>query len=208
MTTIILHVKSSTRPLQMGYSQADKAKSHERIVKVAAERFRESGVEGIGVAELMKIAGLSHGGFYRHYPSRDDLVAEAVEHALADGGKRVADLGRADRPLTLRMLVEAYLSAAHRDHLATSCAVTTMAADVARSGDRARAAYSKQVESYLKLLMDLVGGANKRIKRARAITVLATLVGAISMARAVKEEKLSREILASAAQEIIAMLRA
>jgi len=192
----------------MGYSQADKSKSHERIVKAAAERFRENGVEGIGVADLMKIAGLSHGGFYRHFPSRDELVAEAVEHALADGGRRVAALGRPDRPLTLKMLIEAYLSLAHRDRLATSCAVTTMAADIARSGDRARTAYSKQVESYLKLLMELVGGANKKTKRARAITVLATLVGAVSMARAVKEEKLSREILASAAQELIAMLRA
>ena len=188
----------------MGYSKADKAKSHERIVKVAAERFRESGVAGIGVADLMKIAGLSHGGFYRHFPSRDDLVAEAVEHALTDGGRRVADIGRPDRPLTLGMLVEAYLSSAHRDRLATSCAVTTMAADVARSGSRAREAYSKQVEAYLNLLMELVGGANKKAKRAKAIAVLATLVGAVSMARAVKEEKLSREILASAAQELLA----
>ena len=207
MTTIILLVKSPTRSLQMGHSQEDKARSHERIVKRAAARFRECGVDGIGVADLMKEAGLSHGGFYRHFPSRDELVAEAVEYALDDGGRRVADVGHPDRPLTLEMLIDAYLSPAHRDHLAVSCAVATMAADVARSGDRARAAYSKQVEAYLNLLTQLVDGPSKKAKRARAITALAALVGAVSMARAVKEEKLSREILASAAQDLVAMLR-
>ncbi len=191
----------------MGHSKQTKVRSHERIVKAAAERFRECGVDGIGVADLMKEAGLSHGGFYRHFPSRDDLVAEAVEHALADGGRRLADIGRPERALTLGMLVDAYLSPAHRDRLGTSCAVATMAADVARSGDRARAAYSKQVEAYLNLLTELVGGPNRKTKRARAITALAALVGAVSMARAVKEEKLSREILASTAQHLIAMLR-
>jgi TetR/AcrR family transcriptional regulator, transcriptional repressor for nem operon len=192
----------------MGHSQEDKARSHERIVKKAAARFRECGMDGIGLADLMKEAGLSHGGFYRHFPSRDELVAEAVEHALADGGRRVADIGRPDRPVTLEMLIDAYLSPAHRDHLESSCAVATMAADVARAGDRAKVAYSKQVEVYLRLLTDLVSGPNKKIRRARAITAMAALVGAVSMARAVKEEKLSREILASAAQELAAMLRA
>ena len=192
----------------MGHSQEDKARSHQRIVKRAAARFRECGVDGIGLADLMKEAGLSHGGFYRHFSSRDQLVTEAVERALADGGQRVTDIGRPDRPLTLGMLIDAYLSPTHRDHLAASCAVATMAADVARGGDRARVAYSKQVEVYLRLLADLVSGPNKTIRRARSITALAALVGAVSMARAVKEEKLSREILASAAQELMAMLRA
>ena len=191
----------------MGSSQEEKARSHERIVKQAAARFRECGVDGIGVADLMKEAGLSHGGFYRHFQSRDELVAEAVEHALADGGERMANVGGPDRPLTLGMLIDAYLSPAHRDHLAASCAVATMAADVARSGDRAQAAYSEQVEAYLRLLTDLVSGPNKKAKRARAITALAALVGAVSMARAVKDEKLSREILASAGQELAALLR-
>jgi TetR/AcrR family transcriptional repressor of nem operon len=128
------------------------------------------------------------------YSIRDDLVAEAVEDALADGGRRLADIGHPERALTLGMLVDAYLSPAHRDHLAASCAVATMAADVARGGDRARAAYSKQVEVYLGLLADLVSGPSKKIKRARAITALAALVGAVSMARAVKEEGADRGV--------------
>ncbi len=70
----------------MGHSKKAKAKSHDRVVRVAATRFRKAGVDGVGVAGLMKDAGLTHGGFYRHFASRDELVAEAVERALRDGG--------------------------------------------------------------------------------------------------------------------------
>ena len=206
MTIIIFAVKLSMRLLEMGHSQEDKAKSHEKIVKTAAARFRESGVDGIGVADLMKDAGLSHGGFYRHFSSRDALVAEAIEHALADGGGRVADVARTQHPRTAAVLIDAYLSASHRDGLATSCAVTTMAADVARSNDRARTAYSRQVETYLDLLVQLIDAPSRKTRRSKAITALATLVGAVSMARAVNDEKLSREILSSAAHELKASL--
>ena len=190
----------------MGHSQSDKAESHDRIVRVAAARFREAGVHGIGVADLMKDAGLSHGGFYRHFPSRDDLVAEAIEQALADGGQRVVDAMQANQHSLLATLVDAYLSAAHRDGLATSCAVTTLAGDVARGNDRARMAYSKQVSAYLELLATLIAGDNQKARRSKAILALSTLVGAISMARAVNDEQLSQEILTSAADELKAYL--
>ena len=85
----------------MGHSQEDKAGSHDRIVRAAAARFRESGVDGIGVADLMKNAGLTHGGFYRHFASRDELVAEAVERALQDGGRVVDALAIAALPIGL-----------------------------------------------------------------------------------------------------------
>src|SRR5271154_7446808 len=98
----------------MGHSKADKADSHARIVEKAAARFRESGVEGVGVADLMKDAGLTHGGFYRHFASRDELVAEAIECALSEGGRAVAAAAKVkDRPLGT--LVDAYLSTMHRD---------------------------------------------------------------------------------------------
>src|SRR6478736_4736355 len=125
----------------MGYSQADKVESHDRIVHIAATRFRENGLNGIGVAELMKDAGLTHGGFYRHFASRDELVAEAIERALSEGAQAVAATAEAPH-CPLDALVDAYLSRTHRDNLATSCAVTTLAADVARSNERARAAYT------------------------------------------------------------------
>jgi TetR/AcrR family transcriptional repressor of nem operon len=189
----------------MGKSQADKAESHDRIVRTAAARFREIGVDGIGVADLMKEAGLTHGGFYRHFASREDMVGEAIERALLDGAQAVEAMRNSTRT-TLALLVDGYLSAAHRDGLAKSCAVTTLASDTARSNERARAAYTRQVGEYLDLLMQLIQGEKNPAKRRQAITALSTLVGAVSMSRAVNDEALSHEILQSAADELKAQL--
>jgi len=192
----------------MGHSKANKAESHDRVVSTAAARFRESGIDGIGVADLMKEAGLTHGGFYRHFASRDELVAEAVERALQDGGRAVQAVENIRQPpaAVLALLVDGYLSAAHRDSLATSCAVTTLAGDVARSNERARSAYTQQVGTYLALLTKLIAGEKQKSRRMKAIAALSTLVGAVSMARAVNDEKLSREILKSAADALKAQL--
>jgi TetR/AcrR family transcriptional regulator, transcriptional repressor for nem operon len=204
MTDIILAVKRQNG-VRMGHSQAEKAESHDRIVEVAAARFRESGVEGVGVADLMKEAGLTHGGFYRHFASRDELVAEAIECALSEGARAVAAAAKVkDHPLAA--LVDAYLSTMHRDALATSCAVATMAADVARSNERARSAYTRQVGAYLELLTQLISADTQRARRRKSLAALSALVGAVSMARAVNDEKLSREILKSAADELKAQL--
>jgi TetR/AcrR family transcriptional repressor of nem operon len=192
----------------MGHSKADKAESHQRIVKTAAARFRETGVDGVGVADLMKEAGLTHGGFYKHFGSRDELVAEAVECALRDGGQAVAAIANSkmERKAVFAALVDAYLSLVHRDGLATSCAVTTMANDVARSNRRARSAYTRQVALYLEVFGKLIAGEKQKSKRMKAIAALSTLVGAVAMSRAVNDEKLSREILKSAADELKANL--
>ena len=211
MTTIILTVKKWLRgSIHMGKSQADKAESHDRIVRTASARFREVGVEGIGVADLMKEAGLTHGGFYRHFASRDELVAEAVERALHDGAQG-AFAAEANSTLSkqalLYALVDWYLGTGHRDGLATSCAVTSLASDVARSGDRARAAYARQVGAYLELFIRLMPGDDKpRAKRTKAITAWSMLVGALSMARAVNDDKLSNEIMKTAADNVKALL--
>jgi TetR/AcrR family transcriptional repressor of nem operon len=200
-----LIVKLSFEECRVGKSQKDKAESHDRIVQVAAVRFREAGIDGIGVADLMKDAGMTHGGFYRHFASRDELVAEGVERALSDGSRVVEALANS-KQANLRSIVDGYLSAMHRDNRATSCAVTTLAGDVARSNDRTRIAYTRQVDVYVELLARLIAGENQNSKRTKAIAALATLVGALSMARAVSDEKLSREILKSAADELKAQL--
>jgi len=189
----------------MGHSRASKRRHHEQIVGVAASRFREDGVDGVGVADLMHDAGLTHGGFYRHFETRDELVAEAVERALHDGGQAMAAVAESpDDPLAA--VIDAYLSTAHRDNLASSCAVTTLAADVARSNPRARAAYTRQVGVYIEMLERLLPPGSGDPRRATAITALSTLVGAVSMARAVDDDALSSEILASAASGLKAQL--
>src|SRR5258708_21005261 len=113
----------------MGHSKAEKDKSHRRIVKTAAARFRERGVDGIGLADLMKEADLTHGGFYGHFDSREELVAEAVECALRDGGEAVAAGASAQQPPPpgLKLLLGAHLSPRHPERLAARPPVPTHA---------------------------------------------------------------------------------
>ena len=203
MMNIIHNVKAESDA--MGHSRKEKAGNHERIVKIAAARLREAGLEGVGIADLMKQAGLTHGGFYRHFSSREELVAEAVEQALQQGAEAMRALANG-KASSLGSLLEAYLSPAHRDNLSSGCAVTTLASDVARCADRTRLAYTAQVQRYVELLGKLIAAPTRKGRRSRAILALSTLVGALSMARAVNDEKLSREILKSAAEELKAHL--
>jgi TetR/AcrR family transcriptional repressor of nem operon len=194
----------------MGHSKVEKADSHERIVRIAAARFREVGLEGIGVADLMREAGLTHGGFYRHFGSRDDLVLEAVERALLDGGRSAFEAEQnasISKTALLFALVDWYLSTAHRDELATSCAVTSLAADVSRSTGSVRSAYTRQVNAYLELFVRLMPANDRRSNRLKAIGAWSAMVGAVSMARAVNDEALSSEILRVAAAEVKNRLR-
>jgi TetR/AcrR family transcriptional repressor of nem operon len=185
----------------VGASRAAKAQSHERIVAAAAARMRQSGIDGVGVAELMKEAGLTQGGFYRHFASRDQLIAEAARHALAQGGMRIGKLVARARDNPLATLIDAYLSLEHRDDSANSCAVSSLANDIARDGVEARAAYTAQAQHYFKTLGNLLAG-DAGTRRRRAITAFAAMAGAVAMARAVDDEALSREILDAVATEL------
>jgi TetR/AcrR family transcriptional repressor of nem operon len=175
----------------MGHSQQDKAASHDRVVRIAAARFREAGLGGPGVADLMQEAGLTHGGFYRHFGSRDDLVAEAVEHMRTQFEGRMTAV--AENGLT--RLIDEYLTENHRDASATGCAVVAVGGDMARSNQRARAAYTHQVELYLELIGELVEEHSDSAARQRAIVTLSAMVGSMLIARAVNKEELSREFL-------------
>jgi TetR/AcrR family transcriptional repressor of nem operon len=184
----------------MGHSQKDKEKNHAQIVEVAAQKMRESGTEGPGVAEIMKAAGLTHGGFYKHFDSRDDLVAEAVEAAVAQSRKGFAEaIADADDPLVA--FVDWYLSPAHRDQPGSGCAVVALGADAARADDRVRATYTEQVERYVTQMEELLGGEDAR---RRAIAAVSEMVGAVLIARAVDDEELSEEVLAAARADVAA----
>ena len=192
----------------MANSREEKARNHERILESAAARIREVGIEGVGVADFMKQAGLTHGGFYRHFDSRDDMVAEVVERAMESSRKALDRMtqGNGDRHDVLAGLIDFYLSAAHRDRLPTSCPVTALVRDVARSNDRARRAYTRSVAAFLDVFTRLAVGNRPKVRRAKAVGALSTLVGALSLARAVNDEELSAEILKSAAAEAKARL--
>lgn len=167
----------------MRHSREEKAASHERIVAVAAARIREAGTDQPGVAEIMKAAGLTHGGFYKHFGSREELIDEAVARAMVDSEPRIAAVAaEADDPLTA--FVDAYLSEAHRDDRGTGCGVAALGNDIARLGPTSQDAYREQVRRYRELLQPLVGGDGDEDARRRTAVTVSAMVGALTIARA------------------------
>lgn len=184
----------------MGHSQADKAETHERIVDVAARRFRELGLDGISVADIMKEAGLTVGAFYKHFPSRDDLVVEAMARACDE----MENSAMTAQP-NLKKSIQTYLSETHRDAVDTGCPIAALLNDTARSSDEARAVYSQRLEQSLALLESKMPDDTKGNRRAKAMLIYSAYVGALGLSRAVPDAKLSRQILNSVSAELIAL---
>jgi TetR/AcrR family transcriptional repressor of nem operon len=187
----------------MGHSRQDKAASHDRIVRIAAGRFRAAGVDAVGVAELMQEAGLTHGGFYRHFGSRDALVAEALEEALAQSRATVADAREAGAGYA--EIVADYLSPAHRDAPAAGCAVAALASEAGRLQDRPREAFTRHIEASAETFLALLRAKNPAATRADALLAVSALAGAVALARAVSDPALSDEILQGVRERLVAL---
>ena len=187
----------------MARSRAEEAKTHERIVALASKRFREKGLTGIGIAGLMEQAGLTVGGFYKHFGSRDELVAEAVRSALGKWNRKMDAAASGGPPVTYESLVDEYLSEAHRDHPGTGCPVGALAGDIARTDKHTRVLVTEEARGSIELLASLIRNAKHKDQstaRSEAVLTYCALVGAITMARAVSDEELSLEILKTVAQ--------
>jgi len=183
----------------MGYSKSDKAETHARIISVAAKRFRELGLEGIGVADVMKEAGVTVGGFYKHFNSRDELVVEALATAFQD-------LDRWEEHTdTLTRLLENYLSEEHRDGPGTGCALGALLGDVSRASRSAKAVYTARLKRTLAYSTGLFPPNGNPDRRARAILTISAMLGAINLSRAVSDANLSREILERTRDQLIGL---
>jgi TetR/AcrR family transcriptional repressor of nem operon len=170
-------------------STEEKQKSRARILRAASQRFRKDGLQGAGLAEIMKDAGLTHGGFYKHFADKDALVRAALDEAFAGLLAPLAagpDTTRADAFRTL------YLSPGHRDSPEAGCPVAALGAEVARAGPATRQAMTDGVEAFIAVLRG--GPDGPPLPRADALRQLAALVGAMVIARAV-EGPLSDEVL-------------
>jgi TetR/AcrR family transcriptional repressor of nem operon len=177
----------------MGHSQAEKAETHQRIVATASKKFRENGLDGIGVSDLMKAAGTTAGGFYKHFESRDDLVAEAVGAAFGAFDARVKEGFAKNRPVTLQHLLTEYLEVEHRDNPGEGCPFVALSSDLARSDRRTRSIATVQLAHTLELLTNLLGGGTAA--RTDAIVAYSAMIGAVGLARLANDDALSREIL-------------
>jgi TetR/AcrR family transcriptional repressor of nem operon len=178
----------------MKVSREQAVQNRERIVEAAAQLFRERGFDGIGVADLMKEAGLTHGGFYGHFSSKEELIAEASARALTGSLAAWSKLAERAPDDPLSAVADAYLTSRHRDNPGAGCLLAALGPDVSRQGPPVRRAVTGYVRSAFDLLTKLVPG-KKAARRQKAISTCATLVGAMVLARAVDDRAFSQEIL-------------
>ncbi len=188
----------------MKVSREQAAENREKILDVAAIMYREKGFDGIGIADLMKAAGLTHGGFYGHFASKEDLMAQACTRAaddlLAQGHARQAE--RNGDPFAV--FVKYYLSLEHRDGVGSGCLMAALGGDAARQSPTVRRAFTDNAKRLLTGVRGLLKGRvdDKKLQK-QALITLATLVGAQVIARAVDDEKISREVLTAVADSIL-----
>lgn len=184
----------------MGHSQADKAASKERILQHAAAQAREAGLESLAVGQLMKRAGLTHGGFYGHFESRRALLAEALERALIEGEAAARASADPARPRSFSSLVRSYLSRTHRDARTTGCVIAALVSDVGRADDSLRAVMQPHIERFVAEVENVLHDEHDE----RAIFAVCAMVGALAVARAVPDAKRSDRILRAVRDQLIA----
>jgi len=185
----------------MKVTREQAAENRARIVQVASELFREKGFDGIGVADLMSAAGLTHGGFYGHFKSKDDLAAEACGLAAKSSAERWAALiEKSNDPLAA--IVNQYLSEKHRDTPGQGCPFAALGADAARETGAVRRAFTTGLTALTDILMAVLPRRSKAVQRQQALAMMAQMVGAMVLARAVDDAKLSRDILRAAVAQL------
>src|SRR5437868_4357735 len=164
----------------MKVSREEAAQNRERILEVAAKLFRERGFDGIGVADLMKAAGLTHGGFYGHFASKEDLMAQACARAVDGTLEAMNRAVEGDREHALSTIASAYLSTEHRDGAGEGCVLAALGAEAARQGSTTlRETFTQGVRATADLLTQLVTGKSRRARRKRALAVYASMIGAL-----------------------------
>src|SRR5262245_699618 len=180
----------------MRYSKEHKQETHARIVRKASVRLREKGAHGIGVADLMKEAGLTHGGFYAHFNSREALVIEAFSYAMDRSTERWRKMAEQTPPeMRFAAIVESYLTTIHRDDPGHGCAVPTLGPEIAREGPKARKAFAAKLDQMIEMMADQVPELPRKAARAQAIAALSTMAGAVVLSRVAGSGEFSEEIL-------------
>lgn len=169
----------------MKVSREQVAENREAILRAAGRLFCEKGFEAVSVAEVTKAAGLTHGAFYGHFTSKDDLIAQTIAH-LHERGSRETDF---------RSFAAQYLTADHRDNPATGCPTAALAASTRQQSEAAREAMTSAQRSFIEMLSRKVDGRTAAARRRAAIAKWSAMVGAITVSRAIDDPELADEIL-------------
>ena len=193
---------SNTPTTTMGHSQADKAQSRERILRKAADAVRDTGLESVSVGKLMRSADLTHGGFYNHFASRSDLLAQALERALVEGARSAtASMKPGKAPRSYETRVRSYVSRAHRDARTSGCAIAALASDVARADAASREVMSAHIDDFI----DQHAHSMHRQDEGDAMLAVSAMVGAVLLARVQTDPKKSDALLKSVRDRLLAL---
>jgi TetR/AcrR family transcriptional regulator, transcriptional repressor for nem operon len=189
----------------MRYDAEHKARTHRRIVKSASRQLRKKGLNGPAVATLMKASGLTHGGFYKHFSSRDDLVVEAIEESLMELTETLIDAAeRSGSRAPWKSIIETYLSLERCDGADRGCPIAALAPDIARTPSAMKRRISTAILKFREQLIPLMPGRTSEEKSSNFLMIITSMVGTIAIARTMPEITVRQAILVTVRDRLLA----
>jgi TetR/AcrR family transcriptional repressor of nem operon len=190
----------------MRYSTEQKAETHRQIVDAASREFRSKGLQGIGIADLMSQVGLTHGGFYAHFSDRDALVAEAATCAAMESFGRLHEAARsAPKGKEVEAMLDLYLSPEHRDDPGFGCLLPALAADIGRQSDTVKSAFTDSLKENMTRFSNYMPARSNKEKLNQAFMLISGMAGAVLIARAIDDAKLSKVLLDSVRTHLLGL---
>ncbi|ANW04914.1 TetR/AcrR family transcriptional regulator [Bradyrhizobium icense] len=186
----------------MRVSRIQAAENRQTVINVASRLFRERGFDGIGLKDLMEGAGLTQGGFYKQFASKEDLVAEASRRALESASRRWSDAAAENPDDPLGAVIAFYLSADHREEKMDGCPIVALGADAARQGPDVKAAFEAGIKAHLEVLGRFIAETDGEEPKGKAMAILSTMVGAVTLSRVVNDPDLAQALLDAAVEQV------
>lgn len=188
----------------MRYSPEQKAETHKQIVSTAAREFRSKGLQGIGIADLMSQVGLTHGGFYAHFPDRDALVEEAAICAATQSFNRLMEAAEAAPPgKEVDAMLGLYLSPEHRDDHGYGCILPALAADIAKQSDSVRGVFTESLKANMDRMSRYMPARDNKTKMKQAMMLLSGMAGGVLIARAINDPDIVKMLLDSVRTQLM-----
>jgi len=185
----------------MRVSRAQAEENRETVINVASRLFREYGFDGIGLKDLMKGAGLTQGGFYKQFSSKDDLAAQASRRAMESATHRWSTAAATSSD-PLEAVMEFYLSPGHLGEKADGCPLVALGSDAARQSEEVRLPFEDGIRAHFEVMDELMDDAKSSYPSGKAMAILSLMVGAVTLSRILEDENLAQSILGAAAVQV------
>ena len=186
----------------MRVTRIQAAENRQTVINVASRLFRERGFDGIGLKDLMKGAGLTQGAFYKQFASKEDLAAQASGRALESASRRWSAAAAEHPKDPLGAVIAFYLSPEHREEMMDGCPIVALGSDAARQGSDVKASFEAGIKAHLEILGQLIAGTRGEEAKRKAMAILSTMVGAMTLSRVVNDPGLAQAFLDAAAQQV------